>query len=154
MPVPLRKLQPTRTVRWSVHGRDTAGRTLYETHPLEAPYAVRHWHSTISAWPDAGAVTLTEHVTVEVQRYFDLEALPGGGQPTPLPELADGAHEVGRHYRFRLCGPYVLPTGDDVRAWHAWAVTNGVARPEELRLVEVTLTRYRRTLTRDELPAH
>lgn len=154
MPVPLHKLQPTRTVRWSVHGRDTAGRTLYETFPLDAPSTVRHWHSTISAWPNAGTVTLTRHLTVETQRFLPLDALPGEGRPTPLPELWDGAHEVRRHYRFHQCGPYVLTTGDDARAWRAWAIENRIVRREELRLVEVTLTRYRRTLTRDELPAH
>ncbi|WP_326809622.1 hypothetical protein OG533_39425 (plasmid) [Streptomyces sp. NBC_01186] len=137
---------------WTVSYRHRSGGTKVTSTSLSTPDATRQQYAFHSGLDWNTDVRITEQVIRETRRLICLSELPGPGQPTPVPQLPDGAHEVKRHYRFARNGPAVLPTGDDVRNHHEWLTNHRDVDPAELRAVEVTLTRYRREVALDELP--
>ncbi|MEU6680862.1 hypothetical protein [Streptomyces sp. NPDC046925] len=155
----------TRTLHWRVSAFDRSDRSLAVSHPLHAT-AARHqyayWSGHVSVQPvdgRRGRVTLAEETTDKTMRVIGLADLPGPGQPTELPALPEGAHEVRRHYRFNH-GPVVHRTGDDARAYLKW-LTERQERPtpttvrvdlSTLVLFEVTLTFYERSVELSEIP--
>jgi hypothetical protein len=155
----------TRFICWRVTAFDRAGHRLSVSHPLHAQ-AARQQHAYWSAHPSTqlidghqSRVTAAEEITDKTERVIGLPDLPGPGEPTPLPELPDGAHEVRRFYAFSH-GPRVHRTADHARGYLAW-LTERQENPTPttvhvdltaLALYEVTLTFYQRPVDLAEIP--
>jgi hypothetical protein len=155
-----------RTVYWTVAVCDTYG-SVHRTTGLHSASAVRQQHDFWSAKPSTARLELTEHTLIRARTVTTFEDLPSAGEPTPLPDLPAGAHEVKRFFSFARAledgsltdfGPTVLPTGDDVRHFYEWTVKNQERAQavrvdvSTLRILDITLTHYTRELQLADLP--
>ncbi|MGI5380690.1 hypothetical protein ACQEV2_42190 [Streptomyces sp. CA-251387] len=122
-----------RTVYWTVAAYDTHGRSVYRSTGLLSVAPARYWREFWASRRETARMELTEHSLVVAHTLIGFEDLPGKGEPTLLPELPAGAHEVKRFFRFSRAledgsltgfGPTVLRTGDDVRHFYEWTVKN------------------------------
>lgn len=149
-----------RSTMWTVTAYDAHNRQVYATLPLESADPVRYWHDYWSGKHFVQRVELAELTTDITERFITFDDLPAPGQPADIPELPDGAHQTGRHYRFTW-GVKVLRTPDDVRRYYKWLADAQVSplptSPRidlaSLRLLEVTLIRYARPIELPDLPA-
>ncbi|MFI7405976.1 hypothetical protein ACIBW9_36850 [Streptomyces sp. NPDC049541] len=156
-----------RTVYWTVAAYDTRGRSVSRSTGLLSVSPARYWHKFWSSRPETARMELAEHTLVTASTLIGFADLPGKGQPTLLPELPAGAHEVKRFFRFARAlengsltgfGPTVLRTGDDVRYFYEWTVKNQERAQavrvdvSTLRVLDITLTHYTRELQLADLP--
>lgn len=156
-----------RTVYWTVAAYDTHGRSVYRSTGLLSVSPTRYWHEFWASRRETARMELTEHALVPSRKLIGFEDLPGEGEPTLLPELPAGAHEVKRFFRFARVledgsltgfGPTVLRTGDDVRHFFEWTVNNQERAQavrvdvSTLRILDITLPHYIRELQVADLP--
>lgn len=130
----------------------------HETTPtlLISRDAVRQQLEFVDSLPWAELVRITEHTSTETRRDIAWQDLPATGEPTPAPPGPDD-------HRFYRCksGPYVLRTGDDVRA-HRQHVADHCQRgtspyygldPDALQPQEVLITWSCREISREQFSA-
>ncbi|NUK53375.1 hypothetical protein HRW14_24495 [Streptomyces lunaelactis] len=149
-----------RATSWTVTAYDAHGRQVYATLPLEYADPARYWHDYWSGKNFVQRVELAELTTDITERFIAFDDLPAAGQSTQTPELPDGAHHAGRHYRFTW-GVKVLRTPDDVRRYYKWLAdaqisplpTSPRVDLDSLKLLEVTVIRYARPVELTDLPS-
>ncbi|KUN57291.1 hypothetical protein AQJ46_47930 [Streptomyces canus] len=138
---------------------DDEGNRLYSTLPLDGAATAARWHDDLADNPATQRITITANTIERTEQLITVDELPGPGEPTPQPELPEGAHTARRFYHFSS-GPAVLRTGDEARAWlkrtteqqqqHRTPHTVYV-NVSQLQLFNVTLIERARLLTFAEL---
>jgi hypothetical protein len=148
------------STRYRLTAFGVLGRELLQTAPLFGREAAE-WYQYLTAFPPVVHVIIERRDTRHVEEYIPLSALPDHGEPTPTPELPEGADEVERHYRLTHDDARLpLPTGDAVRRRHRRLLSEG-RRPTANSwnpaardgLLQVTLTHRVRTVNVSELPS-